>query len=70
MEHYVIALPHEEYCSVREFYPEPAADEQEQCSPLFASDPLGSPVTARMNGPFDLDIVTMPWTIDWHEVSE
>lgn len=69
-EHHVVALPGQDYGAVREFYPEPPADEQEQRSAPLASDPSGAPVTARMYGPFDLDIITMPRIIDWLEVPE
>jgi hypothetical protein len=70
MEHHVVAVPGQDYGAAREFYPEPAADKQEQRSALLASDPSGALVTARMYGPLDLDIITMPRIIDWLEVPE
>jgi len=60
MEYHVAALLGQEHAVFWQLYPEPAADQQRQGGAFLASDPLLALVALGMDGPFDLDIITVP----------
>jgi len=67
-EHHVVALPGQEHATSRELQPEPAADQHHQSGALLACHPLRAPVAGGMDGPLDLNLLTMPSIIDWPEM--
>lgn len=70
MEHHVVALLGQEHATSWQVHPEPAADQQKQGGAFLACDPLRALVALGMNGPSDLNIITMAGIIDWLEMPQ
>jgi hypothetical protein len=70
VEHHVVTLLGEQHAAARELDPEPAADQDECRRALLPGDPLRPPVIEGVDGPLDLDVVTVPGVAGRLEVAE
>ena len=68
VEHHIVALLGQHHAAPWQVHPEPAADQQKQGRALLTRHPLPTLVTLGMDGPFDLNTITVPGIIGGFEM--